>query len=553
VTPDQERLATVVAELEPEDFLARLEGLPDWEAQRCALWLRFRFRVDEFCRYCWPERFGLPFNRFHHSILGRSADPSWRYRVTTTRDAVAAPRGYAKSTLSCFAQVIHAIVYDLEAVIVILSAGQRLALAHVKDIKGAVEDQESPLWAIYGPFATDGPVSEYLVAPAGHQAAAILPGSFGSDVRGWKHPKRGIRPGLVVVDDGEKKDRVRSADQRRLWWDFLTKDVMKLGPREGGMRLWVRGTVLHVDSMLSRCLGHPGFRSERWAAIVSWPDHPELWADCGRLWCNLADPDREETALAFYQANRDRMDAGVEVLDPEAEGIYQLYTQIWGEGLAAFLQEKQNDPRDPEAQVFVAERFSRCRLDAGAVVAADGRRVALADLRRRFIRWDPALGDAAGDFACIAVGLRDSYGYTYIVEVWLRKAKPSAQLAAMWALAERWGVRKVSLESNGFQALLGETFRREKEERRQKGQFWRVECLEQPSTTNKEERIAALEPDVHNGWIQFAENCPQELFSQFGHFPGGANDDGPDAVEGCHKGLGGKPIRMANRPGGRIQ
>ena len=548
----QETHAQAVADMDAGAFFAALESMEE-EDQRTALRARFRYDHEAFARFLWPDRFGLPFNGFHASMFSRHDAKPWDRRVKTTRDVVAAPRGYAKSTIACFSQVVHAIVYELEACIVILSAGQRLAFAQVKDIKGAVEDRESMLWWLYGEIEASGPVSEYVVSLKGRPTVAILPGSFGADVRGWKHPTRGIRPTLVIVDDGEKKDRVRSPEQRRIWWDFLTKDVMKLGPREGGMRLQVRGTVLHTDSMLSRCLGHAGFRSEKWAAIISWPAHPDLWAHCGRLWADLTNLDREDAAEAYYLANKSAMDEGVEVLDPGTEDIYQLYTQIWGEGLASFLQEKQNDPRDPSASVFDVERFARCRIEGATLVAADGRRIALKDLRRRAMRWDPALGDAAGDYTALAVGLRDRYGYTYIVDGWLKKAKPSAQLTAMWALAERWGIQRVSLESNGFQRLLGESFAREKEERKEKGLYWRVACIEEPSTANKGARIAGLEPDCHNGWLQFAERLPPEGEGQFADFPSGGHDDWPDAVEGVHARLGGRPVATETRPGHRLR
>lgn len=546
MTPGDEAMARRVATISQPEFMGLL-GYMSPSEQKNALWLRFRFDLKGFCRYLWPERFDLPFNALHDSILSRSDDPGWRSRVVNTRDALAAPRGYAKSTLSCFAQVIHAIVYDLEACIVLLSAGQRLALAQVKDIKTAVENRESLLWDLYGPIRTEGPVSEFLVAADGNQLTAILPGSFGSDVRGWRHPTRGIRPGLVIVDDGEKKDRVRNPEQRRIWWDFLMKDVDKLGPRQGGMRLWVRGTVLHMDSMLSRALSHPGFKSEKWRAIISWPERPELWAECSRIWCNLTDPERDLNARAFYEAHWVEMNEGVQVLDPDVEDVYQLYTQIWGGGLAAFLQEKQNDPRDPSASVFDLDRFARCRIQGGTLITADRRRLDLKKLRRRGMRWDPALGDASGDFAALAVGLRDEWGYTYVVDGWLKKGKPSEQLAAMWALAERWQIRRVSLESNGFQVLLGESFRRERAERKAAGKYWQVDCIEEPSTDNKEMRIAALEPDCHNGWIQFAERLPPEGDGQFSDFPNAAHDDWPDAVEGLHRRLGGRPVEMESR------
>lgn len=551
MTPQEELEALAISRIPARAFAEMVAELEPEEQDR-ALRARFRFDLESFCRYCWPDRFYLPFSELHHKLFEQSAEPGWRSRAQNIQDALAAPRGYAKSTLSCFAQPIHAMLYDLEACIVMLSAGQRLALAQVKDIKTALEDEESPLAQLYGPIDTAGSLSEFLVSVDGAPPAAILPGSFGSDVRGWKHPTRGIRPTLVIVDDGEKKDRVRSPEQRRIWWDFLTKDVLKLGPREGGTRYWVRGTVLHVDSMLAKALNHPGWRSNKWKAIISWPDHPELWEECGRIWANLADPERRENALAFYADHELEMDEGVEVLDPDAETIFDLYEQIWGGGLGSFLQEKQNDPRDPTAAIFLPEKFARCRIKGVVLLTADGRTVPLSSITRRYIRWDPAMGDASGDFAAIVVCLRDKHGYTYVVDAWMRKAKPSDQLAALWPLAERWGVARVSLESNGFQQLLGETFRRQRADRREAGKFWRLEVVEEPSTTNKEERIAGLEPDCHNGWIQFAESLPVEGIQQFGDFPSGGHDDFPDAVEGAWARMGGRQVSVERDPAARL-
>ncbi len=553
MTPETEALARKVAAIPAAEFHRRLRDM-DAEQYRNALYLRFRFDYESFCRWCWPDRYLLPFNELTRSILSRSDAPGWRYRVKNTRHAIAAPRGYGKSELGCYAQIIHAIMYDLEACIMMLSCTADLAKGQVKDIRNACSDSESPLWSIYGPIEVEGPLSETLISPAGLPPAAIFFAGFGGTVRGTKHITRGIRPGLTVLDDGENPKNVRSSDQRREKWNFLTKDIDKLGPREGGMRLWIQGTVLHTDSMLANALKHPGYKSERWQAIISWPDNPDLWAQCGRLWCDLTKPDREAQAEAFYEEHREAMDEGVEVLDPKVEPIYVLYTQIWGGGLAAFLQEKQNDPRDPNAQVFDLDRFVRCRIEGNTLVTGDNRKLDLANgLKRRFMRWDPAMGDAAGDYGALAVGLQDTWGYKYIVDGWMRKAKPSEQLAAMWALCERWRIRRVSLESNGFQKLLGGDFAREKARRKAAGEYWQVQCIEERSTTNKEMRIASLEPDCHNGWLQFGERLPPEMLQQFEDFPNGAHDDGPDAVEGCHAGLGGSPVRMATGRGQRLQ
>lgn len=542
--------ARAIAALDAEEFLREIEDLDDAD-QAEALRMRFRYDLEGWCRYCWPDRFDLPFNALHRALFKAADLRHWQERRAArqvVRDAVAAPRSYAKSTISSFALLVHAIVYDLEAYIILLSTDQRLSFGLSRDLRNALLAPDSPLAGLYGPFKVTGVVSEWEVSVRGRPTIAVLASSFGGSVRGAKHPTRGIRPTRVVIDDGEHKDRVRNPDQRRIWWDFLTKDVLKLGDRKGGAVYEVRGTVLHTDAMLARLMADPGWRSSRWKAIISWPDRPEFWERCGAIWKDLTLGEyREPAARAFYEAHREEMDAGVEVLDPGAEGIFELYQQIWGEGLASFLQEKQNDPVDPTTAIFVPEKFARCRVVTDrrglVVVTPTGRQVPVRDLRLR-ARWDPATGTPHGDYASIAVLGRDSYGYTFVLECWMAKAKPSGQIEAAWRIAERWGLKRMSLESNGFQELVLEPFARQRRERQELGQYWQLSILEEPTSENKEGRIASLEPDTTNGWLMFSDLVPQEVLLQFGEFPSGSHDDGPDAIQWAWKELGGSPVAM---------
>ncbi len=560
-----EAQARIVGQIPARKFFNVLKSVHG-ETRRSLLRQRYRYRVDEFCRHFWPERFDLPFSDLHFDLFKRSDIGHWRDRRKehrTTRDAVAAPRGYAKSTISSFAEIVHAVVYDLEAYVVMLSAGQRLAFGLSKDLRNVFKgpkkgDTASPLSLVYGPFDVEGEVQEWTVSVAGRPSVGFFAASFGGEVRGSKHPTRGIRPTRVVIDDGEKRDRVRNPEQRIIWWDFLSKDVLKLGAREGGCAYFVRGTILHTDSMLARLMTDPGWSSVKYKAILSWPEDLELWERCGQIWKDLTLGDaRQRAARAFYMANREAMDEGVEVLDPGAEGIFELYVQIWAEGLAAFLQEKQNDPVDPTAQIFSPEKFTRFRLEVDPVdgpVAvrlkadgSDGRRVRIADMRR-FARWDPATGSPHGDYAAIAVIGRDKWGYGYVLDVWIKKAKPSLQLAAAWSLAERWGLGRMSLESNGFQDLVAEPFQRQKAERRAANQFWKLVIDEEPSSDNKEGRIATMEPDVSNGWLAFRVGLPVEVDQQLGEFPTSAHDDAPDVIHGAYRLSGGSPVSMGQTP-----
>lgn len=498
--------------------------------------MRLRFNRAEFARYCWPERFERPFNAFQLALLNVD-DPPVAERTTPIRDAVAAPRGYAKSTIGSFVEVIHDIVYGLEHFIVIMSSGADLAGDLVEDVKLAFEDTEGPLVETYGPFVVEGTKTDFTVSVRGSKTIRVLAKSFGKQVRGIKH--RGRRPSKIIVDDGEHSDRVRSPEQRAKTWRFMMSDVMKLGDKRTATK--VRGTVLHPDAMLPTLLRSPGWSSSKWRAIITWPERADLWAECHRLWADLTDPDRRKTALAFYETHRAEMDRGAEVLDAIAEPLFACFEIIWSEGLSAFLREKQNEPRDATSALFDVERFKRCRVVGNTVVTADGRTVPFSELAF-YGRLDPALGkdagmpgdtgSGAGDFASIATLGRDRFGYGYLVDLWLRRARPDDQLRAVWDLHERFRYARFSIETNGFQALMGRDFRRMAEERRAAGKAWQLAVDEDTSSVPKDQRIATLEPPLANGWLQIGE-IPAEGLNQFADFPTGDHDDGPDAVEGA--------------------
>lgn len=534
----------------PESFATLFEGATP-PGRRKLLLARFRFDLEGFCRWCWPDRFNLPFNALHADLFGVATErPAWNERSDRLRDALAAPRGYAKSTISSFALLVHRIVYGLEAFIVLASAESELAEDFSRDLLEAFRDQDSRLRELYGPFEIIGGVEGWRVSVAGGPPIAFLPRSERSSIRGRKHPTLGIRPTLIVLDDAEDKVRVLNPRLRAFTWNWLTKDVLKAGRREGGTDIWVRGTVLQQNAMLARLVGgrEHGWRARRYKAILHWPDKPELWERCRKIWVRLdLGEHRAAMAAAFYRANREEMDRGAVVLDPEVEGIYQLYEQIWAEGLAAFLQEKQNDPIDPSARVFNPEGWARFRVEGDDLHTSTGRVTRWREMRRT-LWWDPTVGGAGSDYGAVAVLGRDGFGYTYVLDLWLRRAVPEEQLVAAWTLAESWDIREGGFEDNGFQEMVIRDLARQREERREKGRFWRFNLVGDTSTQNKETRIAGLQPDCANGWLLFSDRLPPELIEQAEAFPTADHDDGLDAIERAHTWLGGTPIRMSDQP-----
>ena len=389
--------AASVAKLTPNAF-STLYQQADAAGRKALLRARFRFDRAAFLVWCFPRLFSRSFNRYHLDVLERPW-PSWTERSgRILQEADAAPRGIAKTTL-LKGEVVWAICYGMEAYVVWLSAELRLARSCTRHLRNLFLATSGPLHALFGPFNVQGGTDEWSVSVCGAPPVGVLARSFGTQFRGANEDA--ARPTLIVVDDGERPDRVRNPDQRRIWWEYLHEDVLKAGPIEGGLWVRIRGTVLHPDSLLANLLRSSAWRSSIYKVLNRLSDSP-LWERCKAIYCDLSlgDPDlRRACALAFYQANQAEMDEGLEVLDRAVMDPFRVYELIWTQGLQSVLKELFNEPRQAGTRFFETARFRRCRVigtgKARAVVRADGRTIPLADLQIR-LHLDPIPGAALG-------------------------------------------------------------------------------------------------------------------------------------------------------------
>lgn len=527
-----------VGALSPREFYRRWESIPSETEKREALRLRYRHHLPEFARHCFPEVAYLPFNAFHREILERPKH-DWRSGRPTLRRAYAAPRGIAKSTLTKI-DVAHDIAYALERVIVVLSATIPDAWTWSRAVRSWFSDPESAISQLYGPFTVRGGDGEFHVTgPLGEVTVASR--GFRSDIRGYN--VQTIRPTRVIVDDGESRKHVGNPEIREQWQRFLNEDLLKLGRKEGGTLYDWLGTVLHPDAILARILArrapNQGWSAQKYRALLRWPDRADLWEQARALWADLeysADAQaREDRARAFYEDHRAEMDAGAEVLDPYGLPLWRIYTIIWAEGLAAALKELNNDPSDPSTRIFQPDTFRRCRYDPGIgqITSAAGKTLHLSACEVG-VWLDPIPAERTGsDYAALAVVARErATGRRYALECGLWRISAAQQRAKVWTAFERYGPRAVyGYEDNGFQALLGESFRREQEERQRAGRPFHLAVQGHTSSENKLSRIARLQPDCENGWLEFADDLPAEVLEQFRDLPGATHDDGPDAIE----------------------
>lgn len=79
----------------------------------------------------------------------------------------------------------------------------------------------------------------------------------GKKIRGRKH--RNWRPDLIILDDVENDENVRTPEQRKKLKDWFDKAVSKSG--DDYTDIVYIGTLLHYDSLLAKTLTNPAYRS----------------------------------------------------------------------------------------------------------------------------------------------------------------------------------------------------------------------------------------------------------------------------------------------------
>lgn len=553
------KLAADMAAMPRHEFYAWLADKTEVE-RVLALRLRFRFDRMWFLTYCWPDNFNLPFNKYHVETL---TEPKrfWAHRVPHNENrSVAAPRGIAKTTTSK-GDLCHDAVYGLEGFTVVHSSGLREGSEpFVKDVANMLT--ASPMLNyLYGPSEAwrDGEITVVQVGDA--PPAPFMARSFKTQVRGINY--RLQRPTKYVIDDGEHPDRVKNPDNRKADNQFLKEDIANVGPKEGGLLLDMRGTMIHADSLLMETRSGPSapaWKHKTWQSIITWPKNTGLWEQARILWSDLTDPDRKASAEEFYRQNQEAMDEGAEVLDPVAAPLFTLYTRIWSNGMASFMKDQQNDILNTSTKFFDLNKAVFYDLEQdyhGRMFVRSGAKnnvVSFVDEMDRVLYLDPIpadqLGDLAvegsggSDFAAIAVLGKDKFGTVFLLELWLSKARDSEQVEALFHLAEKWGVRKGYIEPVGFGRMITRDFLRLRQERQKAGRFCDIEV--EPDTQNnnvpKNDRIAKLEgPLTTTNWLRLPRNLSDEARGQFRDFPNGSHDDAPDAVAGAYTAMGGSP------------
>jgi predicted phage terminase large subunit-like protein len=447
-----------------------------------------------------------------HEWLGAQLDSFHTQRGSKVN--VIGPRGSAKSTIATLCYVLRAALEGWEPYIWIVSDTIPQAIMHLENVKSELLD--NPLLARDYPRAAGrGPTWRVELAelPNGVAIEAL---STGQRIRGRR--LRQHRPSLIVCDDLQNDGHIASSLQREVSRRWFHGSLLRAGDKR--TNIINLATALHREALAVELLGAPGWISQRFSAIQSWPTNTELWNEWEAIYADPDNPNARHEARAFYNRHRLAMDSGAVVLWPSEEDLFTLMQMRVESGRTAFEREKQGSPVDPDLcewpETYFEEHIWFERWPD--------------DLQIRAIALDPSKGRDArrGDYsAYVLLGL-DGAGVIYVEADLARRPTPQ-MVAEGVALCARFRPTAFGVEANQFQELLCGEFAAEFA---RQGMTHIVPAAIH-NHASKLVRIRRLGPYLSQRRLRFLTRSASTrlLVDQLRDFPAGAHDDGPDALE----------------------
>lgn len=321
----------------------------------------------------------------------------------------------------------------------------------------------------------------------------VTQGGVKITAKGMKTSLRGIRnqekrPDLIIVDDPENDELVETEHRRKKNLLWFNKSLQNTLSRNGD--IFVLGSRIHYDCLTAKLLDDSEYK--------------KVWQGKAYKAINIDDQGKEYA------------------LWPEWWSLKRLYTKKDEIKSLAFEQEYQNNPINPEDQLFKEEWFKYYSL-------ADIQGLSLA----KFAFLDPAISKKdTADFSAIAVIGRADNGNLYVLYAWIDRTSPLNLVEKVFEVYDKHKVVKFGIESNAFQAVIKTLV----DERSRKDKVY-IPTYEVKQISDKIMRIGKLSPLLEQGIIYFCLSSEagnqRLLIEQMQQFPMGAHDDGPDAIEGA--------------------
>jgi len=418
-----------------------------------------------------PERFNLPFADLHDQIFDLIDGPAQKV-------AIAAPRGWGKTSIVALALMARYIMFRLTGFICYINKSHDAASLQTENLRrelvtntelkaffGSIKTKEADKFGFEEVFSKKAWVAyDTLVWPrgAGQQVRGVL---FKND-----------RPGLIIIDDLEDPQKITNDEIRKGWYEWLYADVIKAVPRlHKNWKIVYIDTLKHEDSVLQKLLD-----SDEWESV--------------RL--EACDDDFKSTAPHFMSD----------------EDIKKEWEQHLAAGQTdVFFRELRNLPISTKDAAFQADYFRYYNLPPGR--GAHENDIELLDVEvqknqniETVVIMDPAktVKIHSAETAIVGIGIDLASARVFIRDIISEKMYPDEIYDAMFGMAimldaKVIGVEETSLNEFIKQPIKNEMFRR--------GSFFELIWLKARGGMKKEMRVRELVPYYRGGYIYHNASC----------------------------------------------
>lgn len=442
------------------------------------------------------------------------------------------PRGTGKSVFGNYGPVCWCHCYKLKKYTLICSDIGSTAEKFIKDIKNTFLNNEY-IENAFGKLLDDKDRryicnSTQLEFTNGTFVEAI---ASSSPMRGRKYDN--CRPDLIILDDYQSDDDVRTEDAREKKWKRFSDDVkfavQKPVIRDGktirrGTTLIALGTLQHKECFYSRLLKQPTwkFRNEKGVLIddIDKYFNSGLWLQFKDILFNFKDENHLENAKEFYYEHE--KDMHYPMLWAEFWDCLDMALQYY-ENPASFKQEVQGDVNSIGQKWFKAVN-TRPRTE-----------IETHNFVKTMLLMDPASTDSGkSDYSAYLVGSESDTGLKYGRKAELAKINARTDFDkyidhAIKLLKDFPQITHVYIEKNTFNGADANQLEL-KINKDDVLRYRNIEIINEMQRKNKDDKISTIIPAMNKGQIIFADE-DTEFVDQIKDFAGqkfSLHDDAPD-------------------------
>ena len=433
-----------------------------------------------------PERFTLPFAEDLHGKIFEKIDSK------SNKNAIAAPRGYGKTSIVALALMARYILFHHTNFICYINKSHDAASLQTENLRRELVTNKM-IKHFFGDFRQRD-VSKHEFEEVFSKKAwvaydtLVWPRGAGQQVRGVLF--KNDRPGLIVIDDLEDPESIENEEIRKGWYQWLYADVIKAVPRlHRNWKIVYIDTLKHEDSVLQKLLNSPEWDSIRLEAC---------------------DDNFKSTAPQFMS-------------DEDIEKEWQEHVNAGQTDV--FFRELRNLPISTKDSAFRREYFHYYNLQPDRHKSETDLGRTDADIQgdrhiETVVILDPAktVKTHSAESAILGIGIDINSAKVYIRDAISEKMYPDEIYDALFGMAIRLDAKVIGIEETSLNEFIKQPIKNEMFKR---GKFFELVWLKARGGMKKELRIKELVPYYRLGYIYHNASCAtiKKLESQLLMFP----------------------------------